>query len=193
MKHFLLAGAAALSLATAAQAAPINATGSVSMIGISSSTATIGINTTFTNVINSILGGATGDLVPVIGSFGTTDPVTATTGSAVSFAFAFGTFSGTVSAGGVSASGPVTNRVVDVFALGTFTPLGVLAGFDAGPMSATFSFTQTGGPGSAVSGSFSIASPPAPPPPPPGVPAPAALALFGMGLAGLGLLARRKA
>ena len=190
MKTLLLAGAAAVALSVSAHAAPLNGTGAVAIVGVSSSAATIGAGTTFTNTLFSVLGSGTGDLMPVAGESVVLSPVTATVGSVVNFTSVFGTFAGSVVPFGVAASGPVTNRVVDVFALGTFSPAGALVGFDAGPMSATFSFTQTGGPGSAVSGSYTIASPPAPPP---GVPAPAALALFGMGLAGLGLLARRKA
>jgi len=190
MKTLLLAGAAAVALSVSAHAAPLNGTGAVAIVGVSSSAATIGAGTTFSNTIASVLGSGTGDLMPVVAQSVVLSPVTATVGSVVNFTSVFGTFAGSVVPFGVAASGPVTNRVVDVFALGTFSPAGALVGFDAGPMSATFSFTQTGGPGSAVSGSYTIASPPAPPP---GVPAPAALALFGMGLAGLGLLARRKA
>ena len=74
--------------------------------------------------------------------------------------------------------------------VGTFTPLGALSGYKAGPASLTFTFNQTGGAGATVSGSFTLASPPVSSPvPEPGV---WVMMLSGAGLAGVAARRRRK-
>jgi hypothetical protein len=189
LRSLLTGSAAALAMmaASAVSAAPVDGTAAVSVIGISSPSASIGVGSVFTNTINSIISGATDDLVTILGDTFTTDPITASVGSVVSFTAAFGSFSGTISI--ATSTGPTTARVVDIYALGTFTPAGDLAAFSAGPMSLTASFTQSGV-GGAISGSYSLASPPAPPPGE--VSEPATLALLGAGLIGLAMVRRRK-
>lgn len=177
--------AAAAMFASVAQAAPIVGTGSAGLLGTTSSTPSIGVGTVFNSAL-TVFAGGTGHLSGVtIGTFFTTSPVTATNGTSFSFTGAFGSFSGTVS--NVAASGPINNRVVSLDALGTFTPAGVLSAFTSGPMSLTFSATQTGGLNSSVSASFTVASPPNRV-----VTEPATLALLGAGLLGLGMVRRRK-
>ena len=188
LKKIALAAAIAGASIGAAVAGPINATGSVAVVGINTVPAgSIALGTTFSFMF-SLFSTGTGDLAIVpIGNLMTTMSMTATVGTAVNFSAAWGTFSGTVAS--TVSTGPVTNRVVDIRAMGTFTPLSGppdLSGFDPGLMSLTFSATQTGGPGGAVSASYSIASPPN------GIPEPGSLALVGLALLAAGGIARRK-
>jgi hypothetical protein len=179
--------AVALMAASAVQAAPIDGTAGVALIGTSSDTATIGLGTTFSSDFSAI-SSTSGDMNAVaLATLFNTSSITATVGSAVSFSAGFGAFSGTITL--ASAAGPVNNRTVSLYALGLFTPDGPLASFSPGPMSLTISATQTGGAGSSVSVSYSMASPPSPP----RVAEPATLALLGAGLMGLAAVRRRKA
>lgn len=196
INKLLATTALALTMATAAHAGPIDGTGSVALLGLSATPGSIGFGTTFT-AATALWGGGSTDLAPIpVGTGMSLSSITATVGSAVTWAVdaggSWGSFTGTVN--NVSASGPVTSRVVDLYILGTFTPGALLLAQDpthlAGPMSLTFSATQTGGADATPGASFTLASPPAPPP---GVPEPMSMALFGLGLAGLGVAMRRKA
>lgn len=191
MLRSLLTGsvaAVAMMASTVAMADPIDGTGSVTLLGATSSLPLLAVGTVIGSSAaspNSIFAGGTGDLNLAF-SFMDTASFTASVGSAFSFTAAFGSFAGTIQL--ASAGGPVNSRTLDVYALGTFTPLGVLGSFTAGPMSVTLSATQTGGSGSQVSVSYTLASPPAPPT----VSEPATLALLGAGLLGLAAVRRRK-
>ncbi len=183
-----VAGGLTLAASQPAQAAPITATGSVAVLGVSyNPTGLIAVDTTFMFALSAFAGG-TGDLAGVpIGSPLVTNQITATVGTPVIFSAPWGMFAGNVIQ--ADDEGDALNRVVDVIALGTFTPLSGppdLSGFDPGPMSLTFSATQTGGPNSSVSASYTIASPPSV------VPEPLSMTLLGLGLAGSAFVARRR-
>lgn len=181
MKLFGLLGAiAAITLAAAPATAAVTINGSVAVavLGVSSDTASIKYGTTFgsdISLVSSAMGdfGGLGTIPLSISSF------TAAVGSSFSFLSDFGDYSGTVT--GVEVAGGVTNRTVSAYVLGMFTPKGTLAGYIAGPASTTFSFTQTGQ-SAAISGSFTLASPPAP------VTSVPEVATWGMMLVGFGLM-----
>lgn len=179
----LLAATAAAIVAPAAASAATTINGSFAgaLFGVTSSTATIGAGSTFSSVIGAV-SNTSGDLspVPFFTSFNLT-PVTATAGSNLSFSSAFGSYIGKV------VSVTTGTNVVNLYALGTFTPTGSLSGYAAGASSLTFAFTQTGGANSAVSGGFTFASPPS------GVPEPAAwgMLIAGAGMAGAAVRRRR--
>lgn len=186
MKFKMLALAATAALATATPAAAVvTATFAASIVGVTASMGHIGLGTTFTNSLFSIIGSGTGDLANSAGTFLTLAPVTATVGSAVSFTSNIGNFAGTVNR--ADSESETNNSTVSAFVLGTFTPLGSIASLGDTPASLTFSFTQTGGAGSAVSGSFSFAAPPAV------IPEPATWGMLigGFGLTGAAMRRRR--
>ncbi len=185
MKKTFVAIAAVCLFSAAAQAAPITATASVALVGVTAipPLTVIDFGTTF-NFSSSIWSGGTGDLSGVVpGSALTTASVTATLGQPASLISAWGAFNGVIT--NVQSVGDVNNRTVSFYALGDFAP--TFGGFTDGPMSMTFSATQTGGPNAAISASYTIASPPAT------VPLPSTLALVGLAIAGLGLAASRRA
>lgn len=171
-------------IASPSVAATVVGSAAVSMIGTAADTASIDVGTTFTNTNTSIVGSATGDFAAAVGQNLTLSPISAIAGSAFSFVSGFGNFTGTVQS--TSSQGAPSNRTVNAFVLGSFTPMGSLSAFMAGPASATFAFTQTGV-NQAVSGSFTFASPPA------GlVPEPASWAMLITGFGLVGAAARRR-
>jgi hypothetical protein len=189
-KTIALAAVTAAVVSTSADAAPsisMDGTFAASIIGISSNTPSIDLGSVLTNTNFTVVGSATGDLNGSTGTFLTVTPFTATDGSAYSFTSTKGNFTGTLS--DVLSAGPVSNRVLTAYALGTFTPAGTFASFAAGPASLTFSFTQNNANG-AISGGFTMSTPPVAAP---GVPEPAAWAMLiaGFGLTGAAMRRRR--
>ncbi len=183
----LAAASAAVAVPTAASAATIIGTLTGAIFNIGSSTSVIGAGSTFTNSGSLITNNGTGDFSPV--SFFTPfalSTVTATNGSAVTLSGLFGTFIGSV--GSVSVSNSKLTNVVTLYTYGTFTPTGALASYDPGAASVTFSFTQGTAPGSIVSGSYTLSSPPSP------IPEPAVwgLTIAGAGMAGAAVRRRRR-
>jgi hypothetical protein len=189
-KTIALAAVTAAVVSTSADAAPsisMDGTFAASIIGISSNTPSIDLGSVLTNTSFTVVGSATGDLNGSTTTFLTVTPFTATDGSAYSFTSTLGNFTGTLS--DVLSAGPVSSRVLTAYALGTFTPAGSFSSFAAGPASLTFSFTQNNANG-AVSGGFTMSTPPVAAP---GVPEPAAWAMLiaGFGLTGAAMRRRR--
>lgn len=192
MNKLLIGAALALSTSTVAIAAPALGTfGAAVFTGTFSGTLDVGSTITTTAGITTT--GGTGDLASLSAGTlltGITTPFTVQDGSAFTFTTSGGAVSFTTGALGLFNTSldnaAINNRVVSFQALGTFTT--TLGGFDGGPASITGSLTQTGGPDSAVSYSFTFSSPPAVTPPP--VPAPAAIGFLGLGVLALGLRRR---
>lgn len=175
-----------LAAATVAVAAPATASAatviggfSAGLVNVTSSTASIGANSTFSNGGSAVLG-SSGDLssIDLFTTF-LTSSVTATSGAAVTFNAVFGSFSGKV------ASIATGTNFVTIYTLGDFTPA-ALSGYEAGKASVQFTFNQAGGAGSDISGSFSFASPPSP------IPEPATWGMMIAGAAMAGAAVRRR-
>lgn len=181
----LLASAALAAPSAASAATFINGTLSAAMIGVTSSTQVIGNNTTFSSLL-TLVSSATGDYFPVTPSTSLTlASVTATAGSTVTFTSAFGDFSGTIDTVDNVTSGSI--RSLTLLSSGVFTPAGVLSAYTATPATITFNYLQTGGWGAAVSGGFSLSSPPAS-----AIPEPASWGMLIAGAAIAGAAARRR-
>ncbi|MCU0890088.1 MAG: hypothetical protein MUC64_19160, partial [Rubritepida sp.] len=168
-----------------AQAVPIIGTAEITFSGTSAvPTDPIQIGSTFTSTL-AFWGGTTGDFTNVtIGTaINTPFSFTASVGSMVAFASGVGNFMGTV--GDVTSSANNNQESVTTFVLvGTFTPLGTLAGLGFTETEARLVLAATqsqgdngAGGASAVSLSGTLSTVP--------VPVPASLALLGAGLVAL--------
>ena len=183
----LAAATAAVAAPSAASAATIVGTLAGALFGVTSSTPVIGSGTAFGSS-TSLVSSTQGDFTAVPNfTFATLGSLKASNGSPITLSSSFGSFTGTVTSVNANTSG--LSSVVSFYTLGTFTPAGSLSAFSTGAASLTFSFTQTGGAGSAVSGSYTLASPPA------GVPEPATwgMMIAGAGMAGAAVRRRRSA
>jgi hypothetical protein len=190
IKTLAIAAAAAALVATPAAAATMNGTLAVSMFDIASSTPSIDVGSTITNS-SAVVSGKTNDFGPTPAmTFVTVSPFIFANGNSIFFTSAIGDFNGTFNT--VDADGLPANRVLSGYALGTFTPSGIYSGFDSGLASLTLSFTQNGE-GGAISGGFTLSTPPSPPPSVVPEPASWAMLIAGFGLTGAAMRRRRSA
>lgn len=195
----LLAGTAlAFSMATGAYAAPMDGSFGGALLDPTSTSALLAVGTTIGNagaLVTSTEAGSDFAGAGLTGQPVVMPDFVATGGGTEALSLnvaGFGAFAGVIQT--ASATGPASSRSMVVYALGTWTPEvpGAFDTFDASAASVTLTANQTGGAGSAISVSFTLAAPPAPPPVT-DVPEPMSMALFGLGLAGLGVAMRRKA
>lgn len=188
----IVAGTAlAITLAAgAAEAAPIGApiTGSAAIVA-DSTTGVATANTTIdlTGVRFAMpASGAFSDVMGVVSLAISNFSVTLTTGTAVSFTSSQGDYSGTV-----NVSSGMNGSFQFLQALGTFVPSGDLASAGYTGNGAVIFRLTVNQAGQSLSSSATLDAVQLLPVPV-GVPEPMGLALFGMGLAGLGMVARRK-
>jgi PEP-CTERM motif len=190
IKTLAIAAAAAALATTPAAAATMNGTLAVSMFDLASSTPSIDVGSTITNSA-ALVSGTTADFDPTPGLTSLlVSPFIFANGNSIFFSSAIGDFSGTFNT--VDADGLPANRVLSGYALGTFTPSGIFGSFDGGAASLTLSFTQNGENG-AISGGFTLSTPPSPPPPSVPEPASWAMLIAGFGLTGAAMRRRRSA
>ena len=184
---------AAGSLATSAQAAPINgsvalgAAGAVDGADLFSSTS-ITFSTRAGGANTANINATTGDFNNLTGSLATISPVPVTAASGITLTFdGQGSFTGSLTSFTFSGGGGAAEFLAVTF-IGTFTPTATFGGGTFSPTVTSLSLTLTQDrPGSAIGVGFSLAAP--------AVPEPASVAMAGLGLvgiAGASLRARRK-
>jgi hypothetical protein len=185
MKTILLGTAAAAALAIGTvQAAPLSGSFSFFFTRVVSDTSSL-VSGSEINFTAARTDSGAGDFLTLPFNLSLTitpKPFTVANASPINFTLpGWGSFLGTAS-GYVPGTDESSFRV-----LGIFTPDAMMfPSASATPSDVTISFTQTGGPGRPISATGTFDTEPSP------IPTPMALALFGVGLAGLGLVARRR-
>jgi len=186
IKKFALAFAALAMFAASANA---GITGSHALTG--GVTQTAGLNSLASVSATVFTGlGATGDFAPSIGAFQSIGGGTLTFAFGSPFTFGsatFGTFTGNVVVDDTSSANARTVYLIGNFAVGTY-----YNAFGNSTATVLFNFTQSGGPGNAISIGGTISTPAFSPP---GVPEPAtvASALVALGFIGVARLRRKTA
>lgn len=187
LRAFVVAfgAAAVLGTTTPVQAAQLD--GSLSLAGIvmSQNGGSLDVSTTINALGTIVTGAGLGDYAPValLTNYGPhTIDLSSLTGNVINN---IASFSLTSAAGSFAAtSGNIVQRTasfLDIFILGTYTPAGVLAGFDPTPTSLRISINQSG---QSISEAITLNSPP--------VPEPATMALMLIGALGVTAARRRQ-
>ena len=181
---------AAATFSGAVSAAPIVTTFNFVPFGILSANTGLVTTATFMNgggpyAVNNIFTDNTG--LALFSPIGLPDPMPLTVGASFSktFTTALGTFVETL----IIDSRTAGASSLGITATGTITETVVLTGvlLDPSPVFFSAAYTQNGGPGAVINGSFNNSTTP-----PVRVPEPGTLSILGLALAGMGFMSRRR-